>query len=166
VTADRGADFSECGAYRYRLWRWWEPGLWSQNTRAVCWIMLNPSTADAEQDDPTIRRCVGFSRAWGYVGAVIVNLFALRTTDPGRLYEHPDPIGPDNSVFLETEAQCGAIVIAAWGTHGVCGDRGEAVRERLRELRVDLHHLGLTKDGHPSHPLYLPKTRTPELWAQ
>lgn len=85
-----GADISACGAYRYRLDR-----LGALLGRgAVNFVMLNPSTADAEQDDPTIRRCLGYAFRWGFARLIVTNLYALRSTDPRALWEHPDPIGP------------------------------------------------------------------------
>jgi hypothetical protein len=142
------------GRYRYRLDRWWEGG-----EGRVCWIMLNPSTADATQDDPTIRRCITFSKAWGYASLVVVNLFALRATDPKALRlpagafqdEYLSIIGPENDdTILAAEAESQRVV-AAWGNHGSLHGRGADVREMLRTQPL---HLGLTKTGEPRHPLY------------
>lgn len=158
VMAD--ATFSACHRYRYSLTRFWEEG------RHVLWVMLNPSTATAEEDDPTIRRCQGFARSWGYSGIVVANLFALRTSDPRRLYRDHDPIGPDNDRRLGDMAASGGLglVVAAWGVHGAYRARGGRVRAILENRRGQVHHLGLTQDGHPRHPLYLPKTTNPEVW--
>src|SRR5262245_13227298 len=106
------AELSPCGRYRYALTR-----TWGDPKKVVCWVMLNPSTADADQDDPTIRRCLGFSRAWGAGGLVVVNLFALRATDPDQLRIAADPVGPDNDSHLSTAA-FGRLVVAAWGARG------------------------------------------------
>ena len=86
--------------------------------------MLNPSTADAERDDPTIRRCIGFSRAWGFGGAEMVNLFALRSTDPGRLREAADPVGPGNVAHIADAARGATQVIAAWGAFPLAAEQG------------------------------------------
>jgi hypothetical protein len=148
------ATVSPCGLYRYDLTRVWRPDL-----DRVVFCMLNPSTADGTQDDPTIRRCVGFADAWGYGGLVVVNLFALRATDPKQIFEHyytkGSPVGPDNDRVLLDRTANAPLVVAAWGVHGVMLLRDERVRRLFREANVRLHHLGITKDGHPRHPLYL-----------
>jgi hypothetical protein len=146
-----GAIFSPCEIYRYRLWRRWGKG------PHCAWIMLNPSTANEIDNDPTIRRCIGFARAWGFSGVEIVNIFALRSTDPRGLLQVEDPIGPDNDRHIREAAVRADMVIAAWGVHGELRGRGAAVRAMLGDVRC----LGVTKDGHPKHPLYLPKTAQP-----
>lgn len=150
---ERDAVISADFLYRYRLTRSWGPG------KQVVFIMLNPSTATAEVDDPTIRRCVGFAKAWGFESLAVVNLFARRATDPGVLYEVEDPVGPENDQHLLEVCSKADLVVAAWGVHGAFRRRGDRVRDLLKLTTV--HHLGLTKDGHPRHPLYLPKTLTP-----
>lgn len=157
--SDRSAVISPDGIYRYELRR-----IWGDPTRLVGWIMLNPSTADADLDDPTIRRCVGFAREWGYGGIVVRNLFALRATDPAALKVHPDPVGPENDEWLLAAGQ-DALTICAWGAHGSLRGRGTGVRDLLTAGGAQLHHLGLTKDGSPRHPLYLPRTATPVPWG-
>jgi hypothetical protein len=150
------AVISPCETYRYELRRTWDP-----NQPTVGWIMLNPSTADATLDDPTIRRCVGFARRWGYGGIVVRNLFALRATDPRALRTHPDPVGPANDRHLLNGARGGdALTICAWGAHGSLHGRDRAVLD-LFDAFVRVHHLGLTKAGHPRHPLYLPGAAEP-----
>lgn len=153
---DQGAEFDLSLRYRYRLWRTWD------TTRpAAVFCMLNPSTADAEVEDPTIRRCLGYARAWGAGKLVVVNIFALRSTDPRALYSDPDPVGGrPNDWNIERAAQddCGWFV-CAWGVHGAHRGRGAAVRE-LVGARAKC--LGLTKDGHPKHPLYLRGDLRPE----
>jgi hypothetical protein len=152
---DRGAYISPCGRYRYSLWRQWTPG------PMVMFVGLNPSTADTTLDDPTIRRCIGFARAWGYCGLMMTNLFAWRSTDPRGMLEADDPTGPDNNrVLLNAHAKA-AVTIAAWGVHGTHGGRHNAVRDMLPRL----HYLRLTKDGHPGHPLYLPASLQPMEWV-
>lgn len=154
-----GAHFSPCGRYRYRLWRFWGVG------PAVVWCMLNPSTADETQDDPTIRRCIGFARSWGAAGVVIVNLFALRSTDPAALYDCADPVGPANDGAILSAASAEASpVMAAWGVHGAHLGRGRAVAEMLGAHGVEIQCLGTTKDGHPRHPLYVRADARPVRW--
>ncbi len=150
VPVVRGATISPCGVYRYRLWR-----TWVSEAGRVCWIMLNPSTADAVWDDPTVRRCMGFAEDWGYGGIEVVNLFAFRSTSPFELYGQADPVGPDNNAEILTRAQSAPRVIAAWGHHGDLLGRASQVTRWLCEHGVALDCLGLTKDGHPKHPVRL-----------
>ena len=143
------ATFSADRRYRYRLSRVFSPG------QRICFAMLNPSTADAAVTDPTVERCLRFARAWGAGEVEVVNLFALRSTDPKALYSHPDPVGPDNDEALLAAARCATTVVAAWGVHGALHGRGDQVMTALRQTNVRLMSLGRTKDGHPRHPLYL-----------
>jgi hypothetical protein len=145
------AVFDLSRAYRYRLTR-----TWNQEWPPVTWIMLNPSTADAFSDDPTIRRCTGFSRAFAAGGMIIVNLFAYRATEPSALRGVADPVGPLNDRHVREACQAGAVTIAAWGAHGALAGRAEAVTAMLRAAGVQLSCLGTTRDGHPRHPLYVP----------
>jgi hypothetical protein len=119
----------------------------------VLFIGLNPSTADETVNDPTIRRCMTFAKKFGGGRLIMANLFALRATDPYQMLEHPEPIGPDNDHWLRRLAREAGITIAAWGVHGQFRGRAEAVRALLPS---QLFALGLTKEGHPRHPLYLP----------
>lgn len=149
------------GPYRYRLERAWEPA------KARCaFIMLNPSTADARQDDPTIRRCIGFARKWGFGGLVVGNLFALRATDPRELLRAVDPVGPENDAHLLAIARTAGLVVAAWGTMAELRGRGAAVRESLEREGVELQVLGLTAEGYPRHPLYLKRELQPRAWRR
>lgn len=155
------AILSEDGRYRYLLTRDWGDG-----EGRLTFVMLNPSTADATQDDPTIRRCLGFARSAGFSGIAVLNLYAMRATDPRELRHAIDPVGPENDATLRSAfawaAERKSPIVAAWGTHG---DR-ERVR-RVKELlgRNDVRHLGLTKDGAPRHPLYVPADQPLEPWA-
>jgi hypothetical protein len=116
---------------------------------------LNPSTADAERDDPTIRKCVGFARTWGFGGVEVVNLFAYRATLPCEMRLAADPIGPTNdSHILDVAARCRPVV-AAWGTHGDFLGRSRAVLDLLATLGTHVECLGTTRSGHPRHPLYV-----------
>lgn len=145
------ATFDASGLYRYTLTRIWDPDL------PVCvWVMLNPSTADANRLDPTVTRCVAFARLWGYGGIIVVNLFALRSTDPRGLLTGVDPIGPANDyhIAMATKDRAPASIIAAWGSHGGLHGRDTVVRQLLRRVgRVRC--LGHTQGGQPLHPLYL-----------
>lgn len=156
------ATFSLCRTYRYALTRRWDPEL-----PTVVWLMLNPSTADAFTLDPTVRRCIGFSRAWKAGGILVLNLFALRSTNPRALLNHTDPVGPDNDEVITGHLQAVAgegqhsRVIAAWGVHGHLHGRDKAVAGLVEKAGVRLECLALTKDRHPRHPLYVPADKTP-----
>lgn len=150
------------GAYRYRLMR-----RWGAPEPRVCWVMLNPSTADASADDPTIRRCLDFSASWGYGALEVVNLFALRSTDPRSLARDEDPVGPRNDASILAAATLEqTLVVCAWGASGTLLGRDQSVLALLRSRGVQLHYLALTKGGHPGHPLYLPRTTKPTLWTR
>jgi hypothetical protein len=177
-----GATISACGRYRYRLWREWrlhpKPAQWDMWTddagkpvvdgagkqlghpKTCIFIMLNPSTADGEQDDPTIRKCVGFAKLLGYDRLEVVNLFAHRATDPRALLalnHDDDPVGVDNQrhvgrVLFDEYPR--GVIICAWGVHGAHLGQDETMLGWLGDL--PRHALALTKDGHPRHPLYVP----------
>lgn len=155
------AEFSDDGVYRYTLTRWWDP-----ESPLLAWVMLNPSTANGSQDDPTLVRITRFSRAWGYGGLIVVNLFALVSTSPDQLAHHPDPIGPANDAALYGATR-GLTAIAAWGASvpEKWRHRPTAVRARLTQQGTALYHLGLTKDRHPRHPLYVRGDTPPTLWT-
>jgi hypothetical protein len=136
------------GAYRYSLWR-----RVGRSPRRVLFVMLNPSTADAKDDDPTIRRCIGFARAWGYGELEVCNLFAYRTPHPRVLLAARDPVGPENDAWLARAAGRASRVVAAWGVVGMRSARAEVVMEILRGARVVC--LGRTRGGAPRHPLYV-----------
>lgn len=152
--ARRTAVISDCGTYRYLLTRTWDTRL-----PTVGFIMLNPSTADADTDDPTIRRCVGFAKSWGYGGIAVRNLYALRSTDPKALRTHPDPVGPDNYLYLEAAAG-DDLTVCAWGANADPID-SRGLIDGLLGWGGQPHHLGLTKGGFPKHPLYLRADTTP-----
>jgi len=151
-----GANFSRCRSYRYTLWRRWDV-----DGPLVMIIGLNPSTADARQDDPTIRRCIGFARDWGYGGLVVTNLFAFRATYPADLKAAADPVGPRNDVWIKRMANQAETIVAAWGNDGTWLDRSARLRRllagRLRCLRINA-------GGEPAHPLYLPAGLMPREW--
>lgn len=156
---DAGAKLSSNGVYRYALWR-----KWSHWEPLATFVMLNPSTADASIDDPTIRKCMGFARRWGAGGIWVVNLFAYRATDPRGLLSAGDPIGPHNDGWVKTAFQdidCTPLVVAAWGACGgaanqrLLAPRVSWFRSLARDLGVPLQCLGTTRTGAPRHPLML-----------
>lgn len=150
---ESGAVVSPCGRYRYRLWRSWDA-----SKRPAVFVMLNPSTADAHADDPTIRRCLGFARGWGAGGLVVVNLYAWRATDPRRLVEArragADIQGAERDAHLRVAFAQADVVVAAWGAHALAQDAARDVLAQVPE-GVQIECLGVTREGFPKHPLYL-----------
>lgn len=140
------AEFSKCEKYRYALWR-----IWDESKPVAMIIGLNPSTADAENDDPTIRRCKKFAEFWGYGGVCMANLFAFRATEPSDMMKASDPIGPENDEWLVKLAKDAGVVVAAWSSKGRHLYRSSEVRKMFPEL----HYIKLNKSGEPAHPLYL-----------
>lgn len=172
---DSGAHVSADGRYRYLLWREWrgthDPAHWSWlggrdgagallgEPKSCLFIMLNPSTADALRDDPTIRRCVAFARLWKFERLEVANLFAFRATDPAELLalsHGDDPVGPDNRQWIEDAAERAGRIVCAWGGHGSYLGQDETVLGWLG--RRPTYALGRTKRGQPRHPLYLSAT--------
>lgn len=152
----RNASFDRQRIYRYELHRGWSDG-----SRMVNFICLNPSTADAEMDDPTVRKCVKFARTWGYDSLCITNLFAYRTVDPRLMMKAADPIGLGNDRHILQIAERASLVICAWGRDGAFMGRGSIVRRMI--ARFDPHYLRLTREQ-PWHPLYLPDSTVPSRW--
>lgn len=153
-TVTRVATISACGAFRYRLARIWDPG-----APLLTWVMLNPSVADGEQDDPTIRKCVGFARRLGFGSIEVLNLFAFRATDPWHLKACGYQVGRDNDHELKWAAkravQAGQPVVCAWGAHARGLARVAEVFELLRATGADLRALEVMEDCTPRHPLML-----------
>lgn len=151
VEIDR-AVISADGKYRYLLTR-----KWASNHESACFIMLNPSTADAENDDPTIRRCIRFAQRLGVGQLRVVNLFAYRATKPRALLLEVDPVGPENNAYIAAAVQDSHYVIAAWGARW-CDYRSRAaeVVQMIDRYDAGLLCFGLTRTGCPRHPLYLP----------
>lgn len=142
------AYLSPCRTYRYSLTRDVAP---LDGDGTVTFIGLNPSTADETQDDPTIRRCVGFARRWGFAQLKMVNLYGFRATDPNDLFAHSgDVVGPDNDCTIAKVVGGSELTVCAWGA----GGRGERERDVLALVAAP-HCLGLTADGSPRHPLYI-----------
>lgn len=134
------------------------------------WLMLNPSIANENVEDPTIRRCMGFTEDWVggvFSGVEIVNLFGLVSTDPKKLLNHPDPVGPHNDAAIFEAAQSCSLVVCAWGDLKRESMRQRAVRisRELSSRGHELHVLRLTKNLYPAHPLYLPRYLMPQPWS-
>lgn len=155
-----GADFSPCKKYRYRLWRTWD------DQPPAVFVMLNPSTADEVENDPTVERCERRARAMGFGGLRVANIFALRSTDPSALYQHADPIGPGNDAAILESVTGAGLVICAWGGHGILNGRGAAVLSMLRRAGITPHYLKLNNDGTPKHPLYVGYDVKPQVWNE
>lgn len=153
------AEFSPCRQYRYRLWRIWGEG---EPQRTLCMVMLNPSTADEFKNDPTVERCCRRARMWGYDRIDVVNIFALRSTDPKGLYDSQDPVGEENDAAILAAARAADLTVAAWGNHGRLGGRGQHVRELLQGDGIALHALDVSKVGEPVHPLYQSYAKQPK----
>jgi len=156
------AEISHCGTYRYVLSRPSIVRFPEKGTALFC--MLNPSTADATVDDPTIRRCRGFAKDWFCNGFTVVNLYALRATDPRELWKHPDPVGPANDGWLKSLAHEYGDVVCAWGANAR-EDRVRHVVGLFLSVGARLWHLGLTKAGAPRHPLYIRADQPLERWT-
>jgi hypothetical protein len=129
----------------------------------VTFVMLNPSTADAEKFDPTVRRCFGYACDWGFGSLEVVNLFALRSTYPAVLSKAADPVGPENDAVILKAVKESDLAIAAWGIHGKLRGRDREVAELITDVK-DLHCIGTTKAGNPLHPLHQPKRLRPALY--
>lgn len=156
-----GAMFDDTGKYRYLLWRTWDEG----KRNPAVFIMLNPSTANAEDDDPTIRRCIGFAKDWGYTGLKVVNLFGLVSSDPKKLATETDPIGPENDYVILSRVPHAGIIIAAWGAFKEAKTRSIQVLNAVQSVsRSPIYCLGMSKDGSPKHPLYIRADTKPVLF--
>lgn len=172
MTIRRWATFSDDGRYRWWLRREWGPGA------TLLWIMLNPSKANDREDDATIRRCLGFTNAWGYQSFEVVNLYGLIATNPAVLLSVRDPVGLENDLQIRlamrrcAEGRSSATVVAAWGASASSSHmaplqlskRVAQVRAFVREEGVVLHSLGQNADGSPRHPLRLAASTLLERW--
>ena len=153
------AVYSDCESYRYLLTRTWDPA-----GRKALFIMLNPSTATEVQNDPTVERCERRARALGFGAFRVTNIFAWRDTDPFAMKKASDPVGPENDATILDSCHWADQIIAAWGTHGAHLARGPRVEALLRATGLPLFHLGLSKAGHPKHPLYIAYSEQPRPW--
>ena len=154
------AVLSPDGVYRYCLVRRWEIHIEDGDT--LLWVMLNPSTADATEDDATIRKITKFSKAWGYSALAVVNVFGYRATDPRILLTVDDPVGSDNLAWIESWVAATDRTICAWGA-----SFPKAMEPHVQAVSVALRDrgamcMGRTKAGHPRHPLYLKDDTVPE----
>jgi hypothetical protein len=158
LAGERGTNISDCGFYRYRLWREWD-----RSRPTLAFLMLNPSTADHIADDPTITRCMVRAVAGKYGRLEVVNLFPLRATDPDALLPHADPLGPADGAVLDAIDRS-SMVICAWGAHPAVAPRAAEVMRiiRLTGMRNKVYHLGLNKDGSPRRPLYIAASTRPK----
>lgn len=157
-----GAVISECGKYRYHLWRRWDKDL-----PEMVWVMLNPSTADASTDDNTIRRCIGFAKRYGCGGVSVLNVFAYRATNPAELAKVDDPVGPKNEAYLHYARSVAikTLLVCGWGKPRV----EPALKPAYKQAGVILAGLsancfGVNNDGSPKHPLYLPYNAQLRRW--
>lgn len=157
-----GATFSQCGQYRYLLWRHFNG---PRIGRMVNFCMLNPSTADEADNDPTVERCCVRAKEWGFDSMFVTNIFGLRSTDPAGLKKVADPVGPENDSFLWSSANAAAMVVCAWGNHGKLNGRSLQVLEMFKMHCVpELRAFSITKTGEPNHPLYLGYSVQPQPW--
>lgn len=163
-----GAQFSPCRTWRYRLWR-----IWDSSLPLACFVLMNPSTADEIDDDPTVLRCQRRVAKWSHIkigGVLVVNVFAWRETDSTKLPEliaaGTDIVGPDNDAAIVAAAKEAAIVVCGWGNPGNLTGRGQSVEQLLRGAGLAPHYLKLNNDGTPGHPLYLGYDLMPQLWEK
>jgi hypothetical protein len=140
--------------YRWDLGRVWKPE--RLDKKSILFICLNPSTADGNDDDATIRRLVGFSDLWGYGALVVCNLFAWRSTDPRGLYSSPGPVGRENYDYIVKHAAQAGLIVCAWGAHPWTGVHGRHVLWMLQGRGYKTFCFGRTKEGFPKHPVRLP----------
>jgi hypothetical protein len=160
-----GAVFSNDRRYRYTLWRRWaRKDLPIEQTRICAFVGLNPSTANECTEDPTVRRCINFSRDWGFDTFVMLNIFAWRDTDPAIMKRQKAPIGACNEEAIRTVQLLASRMVACWGIDGDYMGQGERILKLLDKTKTV--HLGLTKEGHPKHPLYLARATMPTLFEQ
>lgn len=151
--------YSDCERYRYELTR-----VWDESGPKALFVMLNPSTATEVQNDPTVERCERRARVLGFGAFRVTNIFAFRATDPRVMRAADDPVGPANDDAIAGSVPWADRIICAWGTHGAFMDRGAQVEHLLRKTGRELYHLGLSKAGHPKHPLYIGYQVQPMPW--
>ena len=154
-----GAVFSACRRWRYLLWRCWD-----ESKPVANFLMLNPSTADEFQLDPSCTRARNYAERWGFGALVVTNILAWRSTDPAALRTVENPVGPGNDRAIVKAAKAAKLVVCAWGNHGLHSDRAMHVRTLLDRERIALHFLRLNGVGQPAHPLYLPSSLKPTRW--
>lgn len=148
LEGESGAIFSDCGNYRYVLWRKLGPG-----NRVCTFVGLNSSIAGAVDNDPTIRRCIAFAKRWGYDKVVMINLFGLCATDPTVMTSHQNPVGDMNDFWITEVAKVSEQIVFAWGNTGQHMNRNKIVEKMLSSQKLAC--LGKNKSGSPKHPLYV-----------
>lgn len=149
----KASQLSPCLTYRYRLDR-----IWDDSKPSVLFVLYNPSTADANQDDPTLRRCIGFAQSWGYGELCVINLYSLRTPDPNVLRGHTQPKGSEHERSFQEALEGHSDVICAWGL------QGGPISSHFSPGTHRIFHLGLNRDSSPKHPLYLPSNTLRQEW--
>ena len=160
ATSEAGARFSSCRRWRTLLWRRWDA------TRPVAnFLMLNPSTADEVQLDPSCTRARVYAERWGFGGLIVTNLFAWRATDPDEMKSARAPVGRGNDAAILAAAREATLLVCAWGNHGAHLERSRRVVSLLRSAGIDLHVLKMNGGGEPSHPLYLRGSLRPQVWT-
>jgi len=157
---EAGATFSPCRRWRYLLWRRWDEAKPVAN-----FLMLNPSTADEHKLDPTCARARDYAERWGYGALIVTNIFAFRNTNPRHMKAAKDPVGPGNDAAIVKAAKASALVVCAWGNHGVYEDRSKKILKILSKNKIALHALRINANGEPAHPLYLPGRLEAISWA-
>lgn len=160
ATMRRGATLSPCGLYRYDLWRTWDT-----NKPSMGVILLNPSTADASKDDPTVTRLIKRATFSGFGSLCLVNLFAYRATNPEELARVPDPVGPHNDTTIMHQMQRTQVCVLGWGKHGTMYNRHVKVLKLLHKHLIMPRAWAVNLDETPAHPLYLPYELAPESYA-
>lgn len=159
-----GAEFSVDRIYRYKLWRHW--GAERDPSKVACFLMLNPSTADEHDLDPTLRRCVNFAKSWSCTGMVVVNLFAVVSADPKILLTQADAVGDvprlttlgrtvDNTNVILQEVEESHILMLGWGAFPEAAKRAKEMLDLLPGHNAQPMCLGTTQSGAPKHPLYV-----------
>lgn len=143
---ESSAVFDLTGTYRFLLTRVWDP-----DRPRVCWVMLNPSHADAYHNDKTVKQIISYAKAWNFGGLEVVNLFAFISTDPSKLREEGDPVGSGNDRYIREAVGRASMIVCAWGAGGTLRGRDKEVIAILQEFG-ELRCIGRTKDGHPWHP--------------
>ena len=147
------AVFSRCRKYRYVLWR-----IWDESKPYAMFIGLNPSTADEVKNDPTVTRCINYSRLWEYGGLCMTNIFAYRAKDPKDMRAARDPIGKENDTWIVKSAKNAGVIVCVWGNHGQYLSRSREVLNLIRQA----YYLKMNKSGEPAHPLYLRRDLEPQ----
>lgn len=160
IFTQRTVVLSDDNAYRYCL-----SAILAHGGSRICFVLLNPSTADHAMRDPTSDRYFRFASQWGYGFCDAVNLFAIRETRSERLCLYDDPVGPENDFWIEKMACRAGMVIVAWGNEGCLRDRDKHVLKLLRSVTKELYCLGVNQNGTPKFPLYVPGDVKPMLFT-